>query len=92
MISVFLPSQLDQYTDGLRKVQLSLAADQPPCLQDVITALDQQFPGVAFRLIDEQQRIRRHIAIFVGENLVRDLAAPLDGNDRIQIVGALSGG
>jgi hypothetical protein len=47
---------------------------------------------MAFRIVDEQQRIRRHIAIFVGEEMVRTLDAPVGADARVQIVGALSGG
>lgn len=90
MISVFLPSQVDSYTNGQRKQVF----DTPgvTTLADVMLALEQRFPGMRFRLIDEQGQIRRHIAIFIGESMVRSLNVAVDDNDRIQIVGALSGG
>lgn len=92
MIHVFLPTQLDTYTDGKRELELDLGARAPLTLYDVVQALDERYRGMAFRIIDEHQRIRRHIAIFVGENMVRELSVPLTGNERVQIVGALSGG
>lgn len=91
MIRVVIPSQLESYTAGAREVTL---ADElaNPTLLDAINALDARFPHLKFRIVDEQENIRRHIAIFVGEELVRDLQIPLAANARIQIVGALSGG
>ena len=43
-------------------------------------------------MIDEQDRIRRHIRIFVNGEQVRDLAQPLAATDEVIIVQALSGG
>tara|TARA_R100001377_G_scaffold77524_3_gene54838 strand:+ start:1561 stop:1833 length:273 start_codon:yes stop_codon:yes gene_type:complete len=90
MIRVFLPSQLDDYTQGKRELSLELA--NGGSLADVIAALDNLYAGMAFRVVDEHGRIRRHIAMFVGEVMVRDLSVPVAPNDRVQIVGALSGG
>lgn len=94
MIQVILPSQLESYTGGEREVALDVSgySAQALTLWHVIKAMDELFPGLAFRIIDEQKNIRRHIAIFVGETLIRDLQMPLDGSERVQIVGALSGG
>ena len=94
MIQVIIPSQLESYTDNLREVTVDLAAElgAPVTLADLVAALDARYPGMAFRIVDEQRRIRKHIAIFIGQNLVRTLAAPLRGDERVQIVGALSGG
>ena len=44
------------------------------------------------RMIDEQDRIRRHIRIFVNGEQVRDLAQRLEAQDEVVIVQALSGG
>lgn len=94
MIRVFLPSQLDDYTEGAREQSFALQA--PPggglTLRDVIEALEMRFRGLAFRVVDEHGNIRRHIAMFVGETMVRDLSAPVNPDSRVQIVGALSGG
>ena len=46
----------------------------------------------AFRLIDEQNRIRPHVNVFLGEQSVRDLDAAVSAGSEIYIVGALSGG
>jgi molybdopterin converting factor small subunit len=43
-------------------------------------------------MIDEQDRIRRHIRVFVNGAQVRDLSQPLASTDEVVIVQALSGG
>jgi molybdopterin converting factor small subunit len=43
-------------------------------------------------MIDEQDRVRRHIRIFVNGEQVRDLTRPLRATDEVVIVQALSGG
>ncbi|MEX2132471.1 MAG: MoaD/ThiS family protein [Pseudohongiellaceae bacterium] len=92
MIRVIIPSQLESYTSGAREVTLDLPPDRPLTLLDAMDALEARFPGIRFRIIDEQSNIRRNIAIFVGESMVRALDEPLRQDDRVQIVGALSGG
>ena len=45
-----------------------------------------------FRMIDEQDSIRRHIRIFVNGDQVRALDLPLRNSDEVLILQALSGG
>jgi hypothetical protein len=59
---------------------------------EAIAALDHRFPGFAFRIVDEQGQIRPHMNVFLSEEKVRDIAAPITGTAEIYIVGALSGG
>ena len=84
---VLLPSPLASYTAGRREVEAE-GATVMALLQD----LDRRYPGIRFRMIDEQDAIRRHIKIFVNQQQARDLGAALAANDEVVIVGALSGG
>jgi len=59
---------------------------------EAIAALDRRFPGVAFRIVDEQNQIRPHMNVFLGEYNVRDLTSPITSDAQIYTVGALSGG
>jgi len=61
-------------------------------LAEVLADLDRQFPGIRFRMIDEQERMRRHIRFFVNGAQAFDLAQPLRPADELFIVQALSGG
>lgn len=54
--------------------------------------LNAQFPGIRFRMIDEQDAIRPHIRIFVNGKRQQDLAKALSASDDVQILQALSGG
>lgn len=84
---VIVPSQLYDYTSGRREVSA-----EGSTLADVLADLDRQFPGFRFRVIDEQDRVRRHIILFVGEARREDLTSPIPPGLDLQIVGALSGG
>jgi molybdopterin converting factor small subunit len=84
---VVVPSQLRGYTSGHDEVTATGGT-----LDEVLADLDRQFPGFRFRVIDEQDRVRRHIVLFVGEDREDDLTAPLRPGAPVQIVGALSGG
>ena len=86
-VRVRLAPLLYSYTGGLKVVEVDAMT-----VGGAIAAVDSRFPGVAFRLIDEQNRIRPHVNVFLGEQSVRDLDAPVSAGSEIYIVGALSGG
>jgi hypothetical protein len=54
--------------------------------------LERRDTGIRFHMIDEQERIRPHIVIFVNENGMQPLNGTARATDRAQIVAALSGG
>jgi sulfur-carrier protein len=61
-------------------------------IADVLADLDRQYPGIRFRVVDEQGRLRQHMMIFVNAERQRDLATPLAGVSELVIMQALSGG
>jgi len=87
MISVFVPSQLTSYTGGVSRLEA-----RGETLAGVLDDLDRRYPGLRFRVIDEQDRVRRHMRIFLNGEAARDVAAPLAEGDEVLIFGALSGG
>src|SRR5258705_13864676 len=86
-MNVLIPSQLRDYTGGRAHVEARGAT-----LAGLLADLERSYPGIRFRMIDEQDAIRRHIKIFVNQESTRDLSAALAANDEVVIVGALSGG
>lgn len=86
-MKVLIPSALRSYTDGEAEIEASGAT-----LAAVLANLDRAYPGMRFRMIDEQERIRPHIRIFINGEQVRELAQPLNAQDEVVIVQALSGG
>jgi len=85
-MKVLIPSPLLSYT-AQREVEATGAT-----LAAVLAELDRQFPGIRFRMIDEQDRIRRHVRVFVNGDQVFELSQPLAPTDEVVIVQALSGG
>jgi molybdopterin synthase sulfur carrier subunit len=86
-MTAHIPSALRSYTEQQSEVQVAGAT-----LAEALAGLDRCFPGIRFRIITEQDTIRPHIRIFVNEKQVQHLNAPLEREDRIYIVCALSGG
>jgi molybdopterin converting factor small subunit len=85
---VRIPGLLRSYTKGVETVEVAAAAT----LAEALDALDARFPGLRFRIIDEQAAIRPHIKLFVDGVLARNLSVPLTSAAELMIVGALSGG
>jgi molybdopterin converting factor small subunit len=85
-MQVLIPGALWSYTGGSR-VQASGGT-----LLALFADLDRQFPGLRFRVVDEQDRLRPNMRLFVNGLGVRDLDHALRPDDFVAIVLALSGG
>jgi len=84
---VLIPTPLRSYTR-----EASVVEAQASDLAKLLEALDGRYPGMRFRVIDEQGRIRQHIKFFVNRAQASSLATPLAPDDEVMIVCALSGG
>jgi sulfur-carrier protein len=85
-MKVLIPSSLRSYT---RQWHVEACGTS---LGDLLADLDRQFPGLRFRMVDEQDRLRPHMRVFVNGQGARDLTQPLAPTDDVAIVQALSGG
>src|SRR5262245_60707454 len=85
-VKVLIPTPLRSYTQA-REVDASGTT-----MGEVLADLERQFPGIRFRVIDEQDRMRAHMRFFINGEQVFDLERKLKPTDDIQIVQALSGG
>ncbi|MGQ0742710.1 MAG: MoaD/ThiS family protein [Alphaproteobacteria bacterium] len=85
-MKVLIPTPLRSYTAG-REVEAAGAT-----LADMLADLDRRYPGIRFRMIDEQNRVRPHMRIFINGEQVFELERRLNPSDSVQIVQALSGG
>lgn len=85
-MKVLIPSPLHSYT-GRSQIEANGAT-----LAELLFDLDRQFPGIRFRMVDEQDRLRRHMRCFIGGDAVFDLARPLAADEEVIFVQALSGG
>jgi molybdopterin converting factor small subunit len=61
-------------------------------VDEVLRDLDRQFPGLRFRVVDEQGRLRTHMKVFVNSDPVRDLTTSVADTDEVALMQALSGG
>jgi molybdopterin converting factor small subunit len=86
-LRVRIPSPLRSYT-----AQESVVDVDAPDLAAVFAELDRRYPGIRFRVIDEQGRLRRHMRVFVNDEAVRDLDVRVEPSDEVTIMQALSGG
>lgn len=86
-MNVYIPTALRSYTEEKGEV-----AATGSTLGEALADLDRRYPGIRFRIVTEQDTIRPHINIFINEESVRSLSAPLRASDRLHIICALSGG
>lgn len=86
-VKVLIPTPLHSYTGSRSEVEASGST-----LDQLTRDLDRQFPGIRFRMIDEQEHIRPHIKIFLNGNQTFELAAKIDPSDEVVIIQAFSGG
>jgi molybdopterin converting factor small subunit len=85
-MKVRIPGALLSYT-GQAKVEARGAT-----LRDVLADLDRQYPGIRFRMLDEQGQLRRHIRFFFDGEMLHDPVKLLHDDGVLDIVQALSGG
>ncbi|MGZ4678102.1 MAG: MoaD/ThiS family protein [Acidimicrobiia bacterium] len=86
-MKVRIPSPLRSYTGEQAVVDAEGAT-----LGDMLRDLDERYPGLRFRMVDEQDRVRKHMKVFVNTEAVRDLSTPICSDDEVTIMQALSGG
>lgn len=86
-MKVRIPTPLRSYT-----ANESVVRAEGTTIADVLTDLDRRYPGIRFRIVDEQGRLRSHVSIFVEAERQRDLSTSLEGIDELTLMQALSGG
>jgi MoaD family protein len=90
MAIVRIPTPLRKLTDGKEEVTASGAT-----IADIITALEQSYPGIKARICDENGQVRRFVNIFTNDEDIRflqNLDTPVSEKDEISIVPAIAGG
>jgi molybdopterin synthase sulfur carrier subunit len=86
-VKVFVPTPLRSYTGDRSEVEATGAT-----LAEVLADLDRRYPGIRFRMVDEQDRIRRHMRVWVNKDEARTLDVPVKDTDEVIVFQALSGG
>ena len=89
-VQVTVPYGLREYTRRRGTVEL-----RAPTLAAAVAALEQQFPGIGYRLLDDQGRMRRYVVVLVNEDPVADLdpaAVALRDGDTVHLLPSTAGG
>lgn len=89
-IRVTLPSALRAYAQGNDAVDVKAAT-----LADAIARLAADFPGLGYRILDDQGRLRRFVNAFVNDELVSHLEPQdvrLREGDTVHILPSVAGG
>lgn len=86
-MKVSIPGPLLSYTNQCATVEAN-----GETVAELLKHLDQQFPGLRFRMIDEQNAIRTHMRIFVNGEMITSLTTRLTPSDDVYILQSLSGG
>lgn len=92
MARVELTRHLFQFFPELEGRELVVEAGT---VAEVVEAMEKIAPGFAFYVCDELGRLRRHVNIFIQNEMVLDrqrLTDPVPGDGRVLIMQALSGG
>jgi molybdopterin converting factor small subunit len=84
---VRIPTPLRSYTAGDANVTADGAT-----VAEVLADLDRRYPGIRFRVVDEQDRLREHMTVWLDGERCRDLTAPVGHLDELVLMQALSGG
>jgi hypothetical protein len=92
MVKVELTRHLFSFFPALEGKELAVEAKT---VAEVMHELEKLAPGIGFYICDERGRLRRHVNIFVGDQLIHDrerLSDRVEPNTRVLIMQALSGG
>jgi sulfur-carrier protein len=85
--TVRVASPLRSYTAGAASVTA-----RGETAAELLADLERRFPGMRFRMIDEQGRIRPHIRLYAGTREIHDLAERMGEEKVLHLICALSGG
>ena len=86
-VTTRVASPLRSYTDGRAIVEA-----EGRTVREALADLDKRYPGMRFRMIDEQDRIRPHIRLYVNTEAVEHLDHRIGQGDTLHLICALSGG
>ena len=85
-MKVLIPGALRSYT------RASEVEAEGGTLAELFADLERRYPGIRFRVVDEQGLLRPNMRLFVNGAGVRDLRHALRPQDFVAVVLALSGG
>ncbi len=89
-VKVRIPTPLRKLTNNEELVEAT-----PGTVSSVIAELQNKFPGIKERLVDENGAIRRFVNVYVNEEDIRflqNMDTALKAGDELSIIPAIAGG
>ncbi|MCI0369986.1 MAG: molybdopterin-synthase adenylyltransferase MoeB [candidate division NC10 bacterium] len=89
-VTVYIPTPFRKLTGNIAQVEAE-AAD----LAGLLAVLEDRFPGLRERVVDELGAIHRHVNVYVNDRAVEDLGGartPLRDGDEVALIPAIAGG
>ena len=87
MVTVYVPTMLQSMTGGVKQVQVEAAN-----VRQVINQLEEQFPGIKDRLMEDNQ-VRPNLSVAIDGEIARmGLLERVRENSEVHFVPAISGG
>ncbi len=90
MPTIRIPTPLRKLTGERETIQADGAT-----VGELLSAIDQTYPGLRERICDEKGQVRRFVNVYVNDEDIRfleDQATPVKGTDEVSIVPAIAGG
>jgi sulfur-carrier protein len=87
---VRIPTPLRKLTNNEELIEVNAST-----VGEAITELQNRFPGIQERLVDEKGEVRRFVNVYVNEEDIRFLKnkqTPLKDGDEVSIIPAIAGG
>ena len=89
-VTVRIPTPLRNLTKDQSDIQIEAAT-----IGELLDNIEEQYPGIKDRLMDEQGELRRFVNVYVNEEDIRFLdgiKTALSSGDKVAIVPAVAGG
>jgi len=89
-VTILIPTPLQRLTDGQAEVKT-----EGSTIQEVVNAMEAQFPGIKERLCDESGKLRRFVNVYVNNEDIRfhqNEDTPVKDGDELSIIPAIAGG
>lgn len=89
-VTILIPTPLQRLTNGQAEVKA-----EGSTVQEVVNAMEAQFPGIKERLCDESGKLRRFVNVYVNNEDIRfhqNEDTPVKDGDELSIIPAIAGG
>lgn len=93
IVRVIVPRALSEFAGGQTELRVELPHE--PTVGQLVRALEESYPALARRIVDETGALRRFVNVYVGTEECRRIgaltAAIPEGTD-VHIIGSIAGG